>query len=640
MAAAWLLGIAPAIAHAQIAPQDILKFRPTQPGVECETPTEPAAIDACKVESVTDAQKHNIGYALRDGQGKLLRKFVDTNGNKTLDQWSYYQDGFEVYRESDLNDDKAIDECRWMNAAGTRIAKVAGSKIVGWKRISAEEASKVLVQALVAGDLPLLESVMASAEELSALGLPKGLVGKVATDAAARAEQVMALQKGLTGWTKSTVWNRLDGTMPHLIPVDTGTGLTQDVTLYENAVIFAGPPNGQPAPPEMAFLQAPETIKIGDTWKFVELPRALDPKKAVVASDGGIRTWLFRGQGDGTSETQDPALAAALKLLANFDNANAALQTGGDRTKIARYHVDRIKLLRDVVKVAGQADDQLLYNKQIVDSLAAAYQTGSYPAGLEAIDRLIAEGGKIGSYAAFRKIAADFAAKNDEPGSDPMKNQKEWMAKLKDFVEKFPKAAEVADALLMVASGKEYEAEEEDARKYYTQLAKNFPDTDPGKKATGALRRLDLVGNPIELKGAGLRNEPIDTNQLRGKTILVAFWATWAEPVKRDLPELMKVYQKYHEKGFEIVGVSLDNERADLETFLKSSPLPWPQIFEPGGMESRLATEFGIISLPTMILVDGKGTVVNRNIRSAAELDRQLEKTLAGKGAGVALGAK
>ena len=89
-----------------------------------------------------------MGYALRDGQGKLLRRFVIAHGSRRLDQWSYYQDGFEVYREDDLNGDRSLDECRWLNSGGTRIAQVQQGKIKGWRQISAEEASKVLVQAL------------------------------------------------------------------------------------------------------------------------------------------------------------------------------------------------------------------------------------------------------------------------------------------------------------------------------------------------------------------------------------------------------------------------------------------------------------------------------------------------------------
>src|SRR5205823_2749000 len=135
-AVACLVGMAPALAGAQSQynPEFILKtFRPTQKGVEYDIPADKAAIDACKVEKVFDAQKKAIGIALRDGQGKLLRRFVDTNGKGGMDQWSYYQDGFEVYRDLDLNDDLKVDECHWLNAAGTRIGAVQGGRIVAWK---------------------------------------------------------------------------------------------------------------------------------------------------------------------------------------------------------------------------------------------------------------------------------------------------------------------------------------------------------------------------------------------------------------------------------------------------------------------------------------------------------------------------
>ena len=146
---------------------------------------------------MTDGQKRTVGYALRDGQGKLLRRFIITNGGKYLNQWSYYQDGFEVYRENDLDGDRTLDECRWLNGGGTRIAVIKGGKIVGWKRLSAEEASKVLVLALVTGDLGLLDSLMATPDELAAAGVPKEVIDKVTAGAGKRAEAVEALQKGL-----------------------------------------------------------------------------------------------------------------------------------------------------------------------------------------------------------------------------------------------------------------------------------------------------------------------------------------------------------------------------------------------------------------------------------------------------------
>ena len=190
------LVLAPSAAPAQTTPAQLLEsFKPKLKDVpvEYDTPTDAAAIDACKVEMVTDGQKRTIGYALRDGQGKLLRRFIITNGGKSLNQWSYYQDGFEVYRESDVNGDRSLDECRWLNSGGTRIAIVQDGKIVAWKRISAEEASKMAVQALVTNDPALLDSLMATPEELKAAGVPDSVVAKVAADAPKRAAAVQAL---------------------------------------------------------------------------------------------------------------------------------------------------------------------------------------------------------------------------------------------------------------------------------------------------------------------------------------------------------------------------------------------------------------------------------------------------------------
>ena len=332
----WLLVLAPVAALAQTkgyAPGDLLKFRPTLPGVEYDTPTDPAAINACKVETVV-VQNRSIGYALRDGQGKLLRRFVDNDGNGKMDQWSYYQDGFEVYRENDLDGDRRLDEARWLNAGGTRIAVVAKGKVASWKQISAEEASKVFVQGLVQaqanGDLSLLETVMATPAELLAAGLPKDVTDRVAAAAASRAEKVDALMKGLVGWNGQTVWNRFDGTFPHVIPADPTSGLEKDVTVYENAMIFPGlagsQANANAAPPKLAFLQIPDMIKLGATWKFIELPGAIDPDKPVVASVSGVRAMLFDRANN--VQPRDEAVDAALKALVDYDTQERGLAPG------------------------------------------------------------------------------------------------------------------------------------------------------------------------------------------------------------------------------------------------------------------------------------------------------------------------
>ena len=635
LAAAWLMALTPLMAAAaEPTVKQLMGFQPSLKGVEYALPTDPAAIAACKAETVPG------GYQLRDGQGKILCRLIDRDGDAKLDQWSYYQEGFEIYRELDNNADKSLDEIRWMNAGGTRVAKVApgpkgsGINIVSWSRISAEEASKVFVQALASGDLGLLETVMASAAELDSLGIPKGEIDQVAAAEKQRVAQVKALRQGLIGWDTTTTWHRLDGALPHLIPAD--AGLKSDVLLYENAVIFATSPATQANPDKLAFLQVGEMVKVGETWKFVDLPRVVDPKSGVIAAvEGDIRSWVYRSDAGIAGAAENPAIAEAMQALAAFDNSkpNQALQTSGVPKDLARFHVGRVAPLKQVVKAAEAAGDpkiELDYHKLIVDSLAAAYATGQYTAGAKVLEEMEAKGGKLGSYAAFKLIEAEFALQNAGQGNF-IAIQKDWLGKLKGFVEKYPQCDEAPQALLLLASTHDMNGDESEAKTYYSALVKTYPATEWGKKAAGALRRLDLVGKPFLMKGTDLRGQSIDASQYRGKTLLVTFWASWAGPAKRDLPEVSKLLAKYKGKGFEVVGINLDNEKADLDATLQASPLSWPQLFEPGGMESRLAVEFGIISLPTMILVDPDGKVINRNLRSASELEILLDKMLTGK---------
>jgi thiol-disulfide isomerase/thioredoxin len=405
-------------------------------------------------------------------------------------------------------------------------------------------------------------------------------------------------------------------------------------------MIFPGsggsPASANAATPKLAFLQVPDLINLGATWKFIDLPGAVDPRKPEVTSVSGVRAMLFERANN--VQPRDEAVDLALKALVDYDTQNAALLQGG-KGEIAKYHVGRIPRLRGLVRAFKSADDQLSYNKQVVDSLVAALRTETWPEGRTMLDKLVDGGGKLGSYAAYSLIDADFALKNAQPGSNVLANQRTWMKDLQDFLAKFPQADEAPEVLLKLASANEFNAEEEQARKQYATVVETYPGSDAAKKAAGSLRRLDLVGKSFAIKGTGLQGEPIDSAKYQGKTVLVVFWASWATQGKDTLPGLVKAQQKYQDRGLEIIGVNLDNERGDVDAFLKANPLAWPQIAEGGGMETRLAVEYGITSVPTMFLIDAQGKVVSRNLRTASEVDGQLEKLLADQkpSAGVAL---
>ena len=213
-------------------------------------------------------------------------------------------------------------------------------------------------------------------------------------------------------------------------------------------------------------------IQLGATWKFIELPHAIDPEKPIVAAVSGMRSMLFDRADN--AEPRDEAMELALKALADYDMKNAPLLQSGDKESIARYHVDRVPLLRDIVKASKNADEKLGYNKQVVDSLIAALRTGLYPQGRKPLEAIVDDGGKLASYAAYSLIDADFAIKNDEAGANFLANQKKWMADLEEFLKKFPESDEAPPVLFHLANANEFNAEEAKAREQYGKLVEGL----------------------------------------------------------------------------------------------------------------------------------------------------------------------
>ena len=605
--------------------------------VKGDDPAVKAAVEACKVEV------NKKWFTVRDAQGKLLRRFVDTNGQETqragetapithLDQWSYYQDGFEVYREIDTNEDGSLDEVRWMNSAGSRIAKVkpaekGGVRVVAWTRLSAEEASKVLVQSLVQGDRALMESVLATPDELESVGAPRATLDRVAEAQAGRAKALAALLAVLkdTGWTGQTTWSRFDGAMPHVIPADPAIGLKNEVLMYENVVIFADA-GSQAATAKMSYLSTPEVVKIGDAWKFIDLPHAVDPLKPVGGSLASLRNDIFKSADNVDIEVLTPAL----KKLAAHD----AKPSGADASKkeVAEWHRTRVEILYEVIAETKDPARKLVYQKQAVNDLAEAIRTGLFPQGIGVLDKLVAVGGKVGSFAQYRKVLVQFDLDADEPGANLLEVQKASLAKFEQFLADFPKSDEEPEALLQLGTVNDFNGDEKEAKRWYARLAKEYPNTDAGKKAVGAVRRLDVDGKALKLAGTGLGGKPASVDDYRGKPVLVVYWTS--NDVK-ELQDLATLKAKLGAKGFEVLGVNLDPDKPTAEAAVKDLPTSWATIYEPGGMDGRLANDLGIISTPTMILLDAKGQVVNRKIRKAAEVEKALDKALAGRGVGM-----
>ncbi len=138
-------------------------------------------------------------------------------------------------------------------------------------------------------------------------------------------------------------------------------------------------------------------------------------------------------------------------------------------------------------------------------------------------------------------------------------------------------------------------------------IRKAFPAFPAGKKTT--------------------EGQDLTLERFKGKVLLVDFWATWCPPCRAEVPEIVKTYTAYKDKGFEVVGISFDQEKDAFDKYVKENAMPWPQYFDGKGWENEVGPTYGIQSIPAMYLLDGEGKVVATDLRGG-KLEEELKKLL------------
>jgi len=145
----------------------------------------------------------------------------------------------------------------------------------------------------------------------------------------------------------------------------------------------------------------------------------------------------------------------------------------------------------------------------------------------------------------------------------------------------------------------------------------------------GAKLNQPMVGSTMDIAFTSTAGDEIDLSKMNDKVVLVDFWATWCGPCVAEMPTVIAAYEKYQDKGFEVIGISLDQDMEALDKFTKERGMTWPQYFDGKGWENTIAGKYGISGIPATFLIGKDGKIVATDLRGSA-LEAQLEKLLGG----------
>jgi thiol-disulfide isomerase/thioredoxin len=197
----------------------------------------------------------------------------------------------------------------------------------------------------------------------------------------------------------------------------------------------------------------------------------------------------------------------------------------------------------------------------------------------------------------------------------------------RELIKDFPDKPESYHYLVLAAQAAEIEQQTERARTLLKELNTGNVPTKVRGEVDEALAKLDRVGKPLDVNFTAIDGREIDLAAMKGKVVLVDFWATWCGPCVAELPHVKEAYEKLHSNGFEVIGISFDQDKPTLESFVKEKGMEWPQYFDGKGWQNDFGKKYGIRGIPAIWLVNKKGELVTTY--AGGDLIPTLEKLLA-----------
>ena len=527
--------------------EEALKYVPMQKGVEYDRPSA-NEIGQCSIKS--EKMGKYSAWVVYGSGGQKLRVFADTNNDNNVDRWSYFLNGIESYRDVDANYDGKADQHRWLGLSGTRWAvdENQDGRMDRWKSISAEEVSFEVMQAIRDRDVERFAMVLLTPQELDALGLGSQLKKRIAAQITAAPGKFKAGLGSQQAVGPRSSWVHFGASQPGILPAGTD-GSTRDLLVYENVSAMienGGGKHGQ--------LPIGTLLKVGETWKMIDVPAAL----AGGEENGLAASYIFQPSiADAPLEPEEGAISEETReLVARLNKLEDALRTSRAPAEKAANYEEQSQVLRTLASTAETKSDQVVWIRQLADTLGTAAQAGDYPAGLgklrELRDELARQSkeAEITAHVAFVTIMTEYSASLQEEEADFGAIQERWIEQLTEYSEAYSNSPHAPEALLQLAIAQEFAGNDEEAITRYRQILDLRPEGLVAKKAEGALRRLESVGKPIRIGGRTAAGKQLDIAQLRGKVVALHYWASWSPPSVDDMTGLQSLVAKYGAKFY------------------------------------------------------------------------------------------
>jgi thiol-disulfide isomerase/thioredoxin len=212
---------------------------------------------------------------------------------------------------------------------------------------------------------------------------------------------------------------------------------------------------------------------------------------------------------------------------------------------------------------------------------------------------------------------------------------------VEEFVKLAPKDPRAPNLLYMAASNSPDKALQE---KFEDRILKDYPESRVVTSIKGARKKRDAVGKPFELEfSEATKGMTVSMKGLKGKVVVVDFWATWCGPCIAEMPKMKKLYAEYKDKGVEFIGVSLDQPKEKggldkLKKYVADNDITWPQYYQGNYWQSEFSAGWGVNSIPCVFIVDQDGNLYSTEARGKLEklipeLLSKKAKTSTGAGA-------